>query len=101
VADRQVALPCGVGRVGGGQPLGDVEGGLVVGAGGGQVPGRLCHVPKPLVADRQVALPFGVGGVGSDVSLDLLVDGVELAGGGGQVPGVEEGLNFQVRRRGG
>ena len=100
VADRQVALPAGVGRVGGGQPGADVQAGLVGGAGGGQVPGRDRDIAELVVADRQVALPFGVGGVGGGPGLDLLVHGVQLPGGGRQVTRVAGGPGLPGRRSG-
>jgi hypothetical protein len=85
VADLQVPLPPGIGGVGGGQPFGDLQAGLVSGPGGSQVPGRRRHVPELAVADLQVPLPPGIGGVGGgqpggDVQADLV-------GGPGGKPG--------------
>ena len=72
----------------------DVQGGLVGGAGGGQVPGRDRHVPNFDVADGQVALPVGVGRVGGGAGLDLAVDGVQQPGRRPQVPGLQQGIEF-------
>jgi hypothetical protein len=49
-------LPLGVAGVGGGEPDPDVEGGLVGGAGGGQVARHDGEVAYPFVADGHVAL---------------------------------------------
>src|SRR2546421_4985839 len=62
VADRQVALPSGVGGVGGGQPLADTQRGLVLAGGGGQVPRPPGEGAEAFVADRQVGAPIGGGG---------------------------------------
>ena len=60
-ADAQVPLPLGVGRVGGGQPLGEGQPGPgpVVLGGAGQVPRRHREVAQPLAANAQVPLPPG------------------------------------------
>jgi hypothetical protein len=77
----------GVGGVGGGQFDPDVQGGLVVVAGGGQVPGRGRRVPELVVADGQVALPSGVGGVGGGQPFGDGQGGLVVVAGGAQVPG--------------
>ena len=87
VADRQVPLPLRVGRVGGGQPHGDVQAGLVGSAGRGQVPGGHRHIPQLFVADRQVPLPLRVGRVGGGQPHGDVQAGLVGSAGRGQVAG--------------
>jgi hypothetical protein len=51
VANAEVALVVGVVGVGGGEPFGDVQLGLVVLGGGGGVADRLGEVTQVVVAD--------------------------------------------------
>ena len=71
VADRQVALPPGVARIGGGQLLGDRDAGLVARERGLQIALGLLHFADLFMADRQVALPPGIARIGRD---QLLAD---------------------------
>jgi len=60
MADREVALPESVARIGRRQPRANFQTRPVGGQRGGQIPLRAEHVADSIMADREVALPAGV-----------------------------------------
>src|SRR5438045_202969 len=83
LSDAEVALVSGVARVGGGEPVGDGEPGLVVLSGGAGVAGGDREVAQLVVADAEAALVVGVAGVGGGEPLEDGEAGLVVLGGGG------------------